>query len=768
MWATMVHIIGSIKAISTIVGWLRSIWFWLSKQIAARCLKFQSTVDSPDRHFLGRSDELKAVDELLQISSMLIVHGAGGCGKSELIKKFVSQSVKRYPGGCFQVDAAGLNDWKSVFHGVLRRSTATGIPAANIIGCLDQLFDAGGSNVEQNVECWQCVRDGLMQRAKRSGKILLFIDNVDRVEDLFSSKALRSAFQAGYSGSVKLEIIATARHMSSNVDENVDELSVQDLPKDTAVQVVERTIKRNLGHKERVCVSRIIDIVESRALYVRRIPALLNNDFTSGAYKSFEEIADAIESCKDTLVEELGEESYTPRCLWQLTCKRLLAIGVNGEKCIKLAGIIASLPINGVRHDIVRWLWGQLVNTQDNSAIDGTSTDLNRAIDILRRFHVLLSINPIRMHTLDRDAIYRDLRKILPEFMESVAGKLVDYIGLEDRFWSYMSDRLEVVQKIDITKVSNRLAVDLITLDNRKAKDFAWTRLKGSDWVRLLRKCPGYAKVCDWSKINPSSWVRLLVMQPQFAQHCDFSALNGAECAALVCSNKIFLSNIDTGKLGAKEWATIVATIPSYFSKCPVSKKNNVFYSNLLSLRPEFIKISPISTFTGSDWARVLMKQPQLEEYCEWKKFKKKDILRLVSEQSEFDDKIDFAVLSVKEINKLIRKRPNLLHKVKTNNIKKDTWVRLLCVDCRYYECIGEFELTALDWATIISNNSQLVELCPWESFDGKAWTRLLLRRPRYAYKCNFAKLTKPEQDSLVKANPKFEKFISEMERKYD
>ena len=63
-----------------------------------------------DRPFIGRADLLSAIAETLddpQRPSVVALHGPPGVGKTELAHEYARRHAKRYPAGCFTLDAGG-------------------------------------------------------------------------------------------------------------------------------------------------------------------------------------------------------------------------------------------------------------------------------------------------------------------------------------------------------------------------------------------------------------------------------------------------------------------------------------------------------------------------------------------------------------------------------------------------------------------------------------------------------------------------------------
>lgn len=761
-WTWFSNHLGGIKAVAFLLRQVKVLFDWIKCLFHKQGMMYLSTVDAPDACFVGREKELEDLSSKLKGANVVVIHGAGGCGKSELVKHYVAGAKEQYPGGCFQVDAAGLKEWKDIFLTLERRSTKNGISAARIVGFNgSSRFDEERPDTESLLEHWMLIRDDLLSAAHTRGMVLLFLDNVDDVGAILSSAALRGAFQAGFSPDVKMKIIVTSRQITSLVDENVEELSLQDLPREYAFEILRDSHLGDLTTAEEAAAYNIVDILGCRALYLRRIPALVNNDFTQRAYSTYAEINRALCESRNEVFNDLGENLRIPQQLWKMIRENLSRNKNNGDKCIKLAGIISSLPINGVGEDTVRWIWERVVERHDNVDWSCPNGELRRAVEILQKFHVLTVAKPIRMHPLDRDAVYESMKDVDVLYMDSVAHEIASYIGLSDRFWCYMTDRKEIVKVLDITKLSGHLSAVLLAQHPEFASTINWNVLASADWVRLLKTNPEYATVCNWEKINPSGWARLLACHPEFESHCPFASLTGNDWATLLVAQPCFWSKVNKSLLSSKDWARIVASIPRLYTRCPVDKRTSHFFSRLIALNPSFYRMACSDEFTGADWARILVRQPQFADECNWECLAASEIVRIVIERPEFIERCDISKLKYKHWNKIIRKRPEMLKKYHGSNISKDTWAHLVSVSTSYYYSCPDTSFSAKTWVRIIVNNPEMDQFCPFDQFEGEDWVGLLLKKPRYVHMCDFTRLTEKDKGALIKGNPRFEEYLS-------
>src|SRR6185503_9031381 len=86
--------------------------------------------------FVGRTDELKAVQEALRQSRLVTLTGAGGAGKTRLALQVAADRVELHPDGVWLVDLAGLSDPELVVQAVvsaLHAPQRSGVPGLEVL-----------------------------------------------------------------------------------------------------------------------------------------------------------------------------------------------------------------------------------------------------------------------------------------------------------------------------------------------------------------------------------------------------------------------------------------------------------------------------------------------------------------------------------------------------------------------------------------------------------------------------------------------------------
>ncbi|MBQ7693529.1 MAG: ATP-binding protein, partial [Lentisphaeria bacterium] len=158
------------------------------ERYAGEGIEIYSTVDASSPAFVGREEELKRLRALFEpdrekypCGRIPVITGAGGTGKSELVRQYASQLRVEFPGGVFQADMEHVETVDEAFLRLLDRTSNNGVKVADCLGLGEG--NVRGNGPENSKTSGRLsgadVRDAILRRAGTSGPVLLFLDNVE-------------------------------------------------------------------------------------------------------------------------------------------------------------------------------------------------------------------------------------------------------------------------------------------------------------------------------------------------------------------------------------------------------------------------------------------------------------------------------------------------------------------------------------------------------------------------------------------------------------
>lgn len=752
---------GDVANLVTICGEVAAALVWFFRKVICRVARSAwgrlksdqqvhfSTVDQPDAVFVGREKEMSELALELGRSNMVVIHGVGGEGKSELVIRHIHNNRANFPGGCFQVDMEGVADWAKVFLQVIRRSSAEGIRAEEYLGVqiAEEDRDAGSS-----IRLAARIRDALLRTASRRGRILLFLDNVENVGELFSSLSLRQAFQAGFSEKMPIQIVATTRFIDSGLDENVSDIPLHGLSEDCGVELLTSMVPAS-SDIEKDAARKIVRFLGCRALYIRRIPGLFCDRFTPKCHNSYVEVLAELEAHPNDLIESVTDEKHIPVLLWTLIRNRLRG-SARGNSLLKFAEIIAIMPQECVRRDVLLYVWYDLVDGRQAKNMGSVPAEFLRDVELLRNLHILSSASPIKMHRLDAEAIAAVTETESPLFEKSIGRSLSQYPGMDREYWARMAPHANVTAEIPDRILDGRLIAKMILRNETYLGRYQLSRLNGADWVRLLRKKPELASQCEWNKLNGADWSNLLRDRPEFCENCDFSLFSSGDWVNLLSAQPDFAEKCKMDAFECRYWAKLVASQVVFAQRCPFSRFGGSHWSVVLSAQPAFEKICCWEKLNGKDWASLLVAQPQFANLCQWQLLCGADWAMLLGARPAFSDYCVWGKLRGEDWATLVIKQPVYLRMCRWEKFNARAWRILLRGNPKYFEFCPNQELGMNVWCDLVRLRPELEPLCPWDRFTGAMWGRLLSTHPQYYYRCSWDCLSNKNWTKLLKKQP--------------
>ncbi|MBP5542758.1 MAG: AAA family ATPase [Kiritimatiellae bacterium] len=686
---------------------------------------YSSVIPPQATNFVGRDNELKQLHGLLLDGKIPVVTGAGGTGKSELVFQYAERHKTDYPGGLFQIDMETVQNWEEAFRRLLG---TTRVNMRSLLGFTKP--EKYGDNGQEPTAIE--IAGALARRAEQDGRILLFLDNVESVENFFGESILERETTLPPS----VSIVATARQADISFDRGV-ELQLLALPLDTSIKLLVQNHPADTDAEQRAA-SKIAELLCGIPLYLCRIRALL-----AGKPRPFATSYSDLESkLRKKLLDMVGtamdktHDDRTPDALWNLTSEALSKDSA-GVALIKLAHISSFFSPDGFKVHILRHLWDELIAPNTDAGCT-----FEEALDVLS-WHWILSCNrgKLRMHRLNAEALRRSARELDHSLEEEIGKALASFEGAGPKDW------LALIESYGIVKFAPRpLLHALVEFRGRTLQfhilsrhpDFQdsvqWEALLGEDWAELLANQPQYAKYCQWSKLNGTDWSNLLASRPDFAERCEWDKLNTGNWVDLLEKRPEFMNRCPWEKLRGKGWSRLLEKRPEFEDRCPWDKLGWMDWANLIGAQPRFDSKCPWNKLDGYAWVRLLKRRPELENLCPWDAIECESWTILLEEQPEFADR----------------------HCCPWDKLDGKDWANLIVVQPRFDSKCPWNKLDGYDWATLLEKRPELKGRCPWDKLEGGAWARLLSKQPQFADRCPWNQLDEEDWSFLLKKQPQF------------
>ena len=710
------------------------------------------TVTNPSNVFFGRDAELARLHALLAAGKAPVVTGPGGTGKSELAFQYAKRYRADYPGGLFQIDMETVKSWDEAFQRLLSS------PGANVRSLLDlpRNCEDDGTDARRKEFSTAEIARALKRRVGQIGRILLVLDNVESPKALFAELVL-----AKLSLLPEVSIVGTARVCDANLrsTDSAAEFRLEDLSPDAALAVL-LADRPEADTDERKAAGRVAELLGYRALYLRRVPALIGDLYAQTVCDSYVELARALEENLLGTVAEETEGTHLPDVLWNMTRERLLKMPL-GAECVKLAQVASFFAPDGFPQHVLKHLWKTVV------APNLDEKKFTRALDILRHHNIFQSLDRVRIHRLDREAILQTA-KAEPGLEESVGKSLAAYEGMSPEYWLLLVDNIGILRCIPnvarcwkdesgISLLARILCMNVAFQDDCDLEEF-----DGENWALVLSEQPQLAKHCPWKKMDACDLGMLILQQPQFLDRCPLEKLEGWAWAGLLTDKPWLADRCPWGKLDCLDWVDLLCKQPHFaghfadhFSWNELDGMN---WAHLLCKQPHFADHCPWDVLNGMDWAVLLGSQPHFSDRCAWEKLNGGNWVMLLSTQPQFDDRCPWEKLDGENWMTLLCNRPQFADRCPWEKMELggQNWVRLLCHSPQFVRHCPWENLSGLDWATLLGDQPQFSDRCQWEELDGLAWVILLDKQPHFFIRCPLAKLEGKHWAKLLRTQPQF------------
>ena len=733
------------------------------------------TVTNPSNVFFGRDAELASLHELLAAGKAPVVTGPGGTGKSELVFQYAKRYRADYPGGLFQIDMETVKSWDEAFQRLL---SSPGANIRSLLGLSRNCNDYGSDTRGEEISAAEIV-GGLRRRAGQVGRILLVLDNVEMPKTLFAELVL-----AKVSLLPDVSIVATARVCDANLrpTDSASEFKLEDLSPDAALAIL-LADRPEADAEERKAAGRVAELLGYRALYLRRVPALIGDLYAQTVCDSYAELAKSLEENLLATVAEETEGTHLPEVLWNMTRERLLKVPL-GAECVKLAQVASFFSPEGFPQHILKHLWKTVV------APNFDEKKFTRALDILKHHNIFQSLDPVRIHRLDRAAI-QQTAKAESGLEEAIGKSLASYEGMSPESWLLVVDNrvmlrcipnevrlwrdefnISLLAKILCLNVAFQNECDLETLDCENwawmlteqpqlAERCPWEKMDSRNFGVLILQQPQFLDRCPLEKLDSWAWAGLLANQPELSDRCPWEKLICLDWAELLRKQPQFADHCPWEQMKGMHaiiWVHLLCKQPSFADRCPWEKLGGREWASLLCDQPQFSDRRPWEKLDGKDWAELLCKQPQFSDRCSWEKLDGEDWVSLLGTQPQFSDRRPWEKLDDEDWMRLLLKRPQFADRCPWEKLEWEgmNWVNLLCYRPQFADRCPWETLGGRDWATLLGFQPHYADCCPWEKLDGRDWATLLGDQPQFSNRCPWEELDVRAWVMLLEKEPQF------------
>ena len=721
---------------------------------------FSSVSQPRTKNFVGRERELEELHGLLADGRIPVVTGPGGTGKTELVLQYAARHKADYPGGMFQMNMETAKNWDDAFRLLLSSRGQSDVEAYKF------LVQDGFSNTEDADKVVSVLR----RRTETSGRILLVLDNVESVRNFFWQPVFNKLLLPS-----SICLVATARN--SNLifggTDRANELRLNNL---TAAESLDLLLydKPAETDVEREAASNVAQLLDGNPLYLRAIPALLDDPYSplAGSYALLEQaLRESLREIVNTALEAYGETEKTPTALWKLI-QAYLSRYAAGSAWIRLAHMASFFSADGFREAVLRHLWRTLAAADIQS-----DAAFRQALGILQRHGVLVSSGTrLCMHRLTADAIRRSARENEVRLEESMGKVLAQYDGMGPDDWLTLADSVDILAFIPSDTLFSSTQFHSFSLQTHLAirnpsfLPFCQSeKFTGDDWVGLLNGNPKFSDHCPWDKLDGRNWADLLGEKPQFSDRCPWEMLTGEAWAELLGKQPQFAVRCPWEKLNGASWAMLLRYQPQFSCHCSWGKLDGLSWAWLLEEQPQFANRCTWEKLDGRDWARLLSKQPQFAVHCLWNKLTGTDWGRLLGgdlptkggvflypPRLQFADHCPWEKLGGGIWASLLSSQPQLADRCQWENLDGRNWAELLGTRPQFADhCPWEL-LDGHSWANLLKKNTQFEDRCPWDKFEGRDWAYLLASQPQFANHCQFEKMNGRDWMLLLSHQPQF------------
>ena len=326
------------------------------------CSKIICSVPSYNLNFVGRIKELSNVRQIchhsgMAASSIPVIHGEPGCGKSEIAFAYAHGYASEYPGGLFFVPMEHVTEWSMAWQKLSNEYDNKRCMA--IYELLGLTKDDRKLPPEEFAE--KFARQ-MWIHISNSGRTLILLDNLDCME-LISEGGLKGLFPNGMIPE-NLDLIATTRN-TPHLPPRSKAVSVPigDLGEEAALELLRLHCEGSdfnqappMDGDETAAAKELLKFLQYHAWSVEIIAGYLGQEYRYGAtprkileqlkdnfkinikYKTLREIPDSIDALLNPTIEQIRKQEL-------------------GGEILELASAAAMFSPDAVGPDLLRKFW---------------------------------------------------------------------------------------------------------------------------------------------------------------------------------------------------------------------------------------------------------------------------------------------------------------------------------------------------------------------------------------------------------------------------
>lgn len=463
----------------------------------AKDLDIKFEIKPPIALFTGRNEMRKFLHEILQDTSSAIpraasIAGLGGTGKSELVRKYVSEHSDDYCGNIIWINAENYQSLVASFFRLAKNKLKINVK------CIDGEQKDIKSIVEEVYEFF----------AKR--KCLFIFDNAEKLGMQNDDEGINKFLPFSSSNDNKPYILITSRNQKWG---NRKVILLGSLTPEEAVELIKKALKINHGSQENE-IQELADTLQYFPLALQQAVAYINNadeEIKTVDPEDGFKVDDYLQEYKNKTEELLdfpfpedsdGMYAKTTFTTWATTVDKIAGLKESGEKSLEILNVMAYC----VPYNIPTKMFSKLVEEED-------ARKLGAAVQLLKQYSMvdlekgILSVHRLvqqvtRINLANKKKEESTLGSALGLFLDG--SKQIDLFGNDLRvsnvdhamsIWSYTNKHEKLVKEFSNLPT---LIVCQLKADLRFDEAYSF----GSNALKLLKGILGNNHISVLSLMN--------------------------------------------------------------------------------------------------------------------------------------------------------------------------------------------------------------------------------------------------------------------------